>query len=80
MKCLAIVSPPSIYHGCSTPKTFWSEKLAGEKKELFEPVSIKTVESAMLGNIRSSKRVMRVSPTRTSMRFWKSQIKLIFWT
>ena len=41
MKCLAIVSPPSIYHGCSTRKTFWEEKLAGEKKELFEPVSMR---------------------------------------
>ena len=41
MKYLAIVSPPSIYHGCSTRKTFWEEKLAGEKKELFEPVNMR---------------------------------------
>ena len=41
MKFLAIVIPPYIYHGCSTRKTFWEEKLAGEKKELFEPVSMK---------------------------------------
>ena len=23
---LAVVTPPSIYHGCSTQKTFWEEK------------------------------------------------------
>ena len=26
MKLLAVVKPPSIYHGCSTRKTFWEEK------------------------------------------------------
>ena len=41
MKFLAIVSPPSIYHGCSTRKTFWEENLAGEKQDLFEPVSMR---------------------------------------
>ena len=28
MKLLVIVAPPSIYHGCSTRKTFWEEKFA----------------------------------------------------
>ena len=32
MKLLAVVTPPSIYHGCSTPKKFWEEKFTGEKK------------------------------------------------
>ena len=26
MKLLAVVTPPSIYHGLSTWKTFWEEK------------------------------------------------------
>ena len=26
IKLLAVVTPPSIYHGCSTWKTFWEEK------------------------------------------------------
>ena len=26
-KLLAVLTPPSIYHGCSTRKTFWEEKL-----------------------------------------------------
>ena len=26
MKLLSVVTPPSIYHGCSTGKTFWEER------------------------------------------------------
>ena len=26
MNLLVVVTPPSIYHGCSTQKTFWEEK------------------------------------------------------
>ena len=33
MKLLAVVTPPSIYHGCSTRKTFWEENFTG--KEFF---------------------------------------------
>ena len=40
MKFLAVVTPPSIYHGCSTRKTFWEEKFTG-KKDLFESVNMK---------------------------------------
>ena len=29
---LAVVTPRSIYHGCSTRKTFWEEKFTGEEK------------------------------------------------
>ena len=25
MKLLSVVTPPSIYHGCSARKTFWEE-------------------------------------------------------
>ena len=31
MKLLAVVKPPSIYHGCSTRKLFWEEKFTGEE-------------------------------------------------
>ena len=31
MNFLAFVTPPSIYHGCSTWKTLWEEKFAGEE-------------------------------------------------
>ena len=41
MKFLVVVTPPSIYHGCSTRKTFWEEKFTG-KQNLFQSVSMKT--------------------------------------
>ena len=40
MKFLVVVTPPSIYHGCSTWKTFWEEKFTG-KKDLFQSVNMK---------------------------------------
>ena len=33
MNFLAVVTPPSVYHGCSTRKTFWEEKFTD--KEIF---------------------------------------------
>ena len=41
MKFLVFVTPPSIYHGCSTRKTFWEEKFTG-KKDLFLSVNTKS--------------------------------------
>ena len=38
MKLLAVVTPLSIYHGCSTWKTFWEEKFTLGQ---FKPVNIK---------------------------------------
>ena len=32
VKLLAVITPLSIYHGCSTQKTFWEEKFTGEEK------------------------------------------------
>ena len=40
MKFLLVLTPPSIYHGCSTQKTFWEEKFTG-KKDLFQSMNIK---------------------------------------
>ena len=40
MKFLAVVTPPSIYHGCSNRNTFWEEKFTG-KESLFLSVSMK---------------------------------------
>ena len=37
---LEVVTPPSIYHGCSTWKKFWDEKFTGEEK-LFSAVNMK---------------------------------------
>ena len=38
---LLVSTPPSIYHGCSTRKTFWEEKFTGKKQDLFEPVNMR---------------------------------------
>ena len=40
MKSLAVVTPPSIYLGCSAWKTFWEEKFTG-KEILFLSVNMK---------------------------------------
>ena len=40
MKLLAVVTPRSIYHGCSTQKTLWEENFTGEEK-LFSAVNMK---------------------------------------
>ena len=40
MNFLVVVSPPYIYHGCSTWKTFWEEHFTG-KQDLFESVNMK---------------------------------------
>ena len=41
MKFLVVVAPPSIYHGCSTWKTFWEEKFRGKKQGLFVSVNMR---------------------------------------
>ena len=40
MKFLVVVTPPSIYHGCSTRKTFCEENFTG-KKDLFQSMNMK---------------------------------------
>ena len=40
MKFLVVVTPLSIYHGCSTRKTFWEEKFTG-KQDLFQSMNMK---------------------------------------
>ena len=40
MKFLVVVTPPSIYHGCSTRKTFWEEKFTG-KQYFFDSANMK---------------------------------------
>ena len=40
MKFLAVVTPPSIYHGCSTRETFWEERFTG-KEDFFLSMNMK---------------------------------------
>ena len=44
MKFLVVVTPPSIYHGFSTRKTFWEENFTG-KKHLFQSMNMKNCGS-----------------------------------
>ena len=39
MKFLVVVTPPSIYHSCSTRKTFWEENFT-RKQDLFQSVNM----------------------------------------
>ena len=44
IKLLAVVTPPSIYHGFSIQKTFWEKKFTDEEKFTlgeFTPVNMK---------------------------------------
>ena len=53
MKFLVVVTPPSIYHGCSTRKKFWEEKFTGNK-DFFESVSMKNCGQR---NVRKHKEI-----------------------
>ena len=54
MKFLVVVTPPSIYHGCSTRKTFREEKLTGNKQYLF--VSVNMINCGQR-NVRKDKEI-----------------------
>ena len=54
MNLLAVVTPPSIYHGCSTLKTFWEVKFTG-KENLFLAVNMKNCGRH---NVKKDKEVM----------------------
>ena len=53
MKILVVVTPRSIYHGCSTQKTFWEEKFTG-KENLFLAVNMKNCGRC---NVRKHKEI-----------------------
>ena len=40
MKLLAVVTPPSIHHCCSTKETFWEGQFTG-KQDLFQSLNMK---------------------------------------
>ena len=53
MKFLAVVTPPSIYHGCTTRKTFCEEKFTG-KESLFLSVNMQNCDRR---NVRKHKEI-----------------------
>ena len=55
MNLLAIVTPPSIYHGCSTQKMFWEGKFTDEENSTlgeFSAVNMKTCGRQNFGKHR----------------------------
>ena len=55
MKLLSVVTPPYIYHGCSTRKKFWEENFTGE--ENFTLVEFSAVDMKNCGRRNVSKRI-----------------------
>ena len=54
MKFLLVVTPPSIYHGCSTRNKLWEEKCTGWKYDLFESVNTRNCGQR---NVRKHKEI-----------------------
>ena len=54
MKLLAVATPPSIYHVCSTRKKFWEEKFI-DKDNLFLAVNMKNCGRRDVGKQREIK-------------------------
>ena len=67
MKFLAVITPPSIYHGCSTQKTFWEEKFTG-KENLFLAVDMKNCGRR---NVRKHKEIRGSDKYATLDISWK---------
>ena len=53
MKLLAVVTPPSIYHSCSTRKTFWEENFIGEVKFTYGEFSAVNMTNCGRCNVRN---------------------------
>ena len=72
MKILSVVTPPYIYHGCSTQKTFWEEKFISEEN-LFSAVSMKNCGRC---NVRKHKEIKGSDKYVTL----DTSLKLTVWT
>ena len=65
MNILAVLTPPSIYHGCFTWKTLWEERFTGEEKFTlgeFSDVNMKNCGCHNVRNIERSSVVTNMSP------------------
>ena len=57
MKLLAVVTPPYIYHGCSTRKTFWEEKFTGEGKFSLDEFAAVNMKNCLGRNVRKHREI-----------------------
>ena len=68
MDFLVVVTPPSVYHGCSTRKTFWVEKFTG-KKYLFQSVNMKKCGCRKVGKHKEIKGSDKIVTLNISAKF-----------
>ena len=68
MNLLAVVTPPSIYHGCSTQKAFWEEKLTGEEI-VFSSVNMKNCGRRNVRKHREIKGIDKHVTLKISLKF-----------
>ena len=68
MKFLVVVTPPSIYHGCSTQKTFWEETFTG-KKYLFQSVNMKNFGRCKVRKHKEIKGIDKIVTLDVSAKF-----------
>ena len=52
MKLLSVVTPPYIYHSCSTRKTLWEEKFTGGEKFTLGEFSAVNMKNCGCHNVR----------------------------
>ena len=57
MNLLAVVTTPSIYHGCSTRKTFWEGKFTGEENFTIGEFSAVNMKNCHHLNVRRHREI-----------------------
>ena len=57
MKLLEVVTPPAIYHDCSTHKMLWEEKFTGEGNFTLGEFSAVNMKNCGLHNVRKHREI-----------------------
>ena len=68
MKFLVVVTPLSIYHGCSTRKMFWEGRFTG-KKDFFQSVNMKNCGCRKVRNHKEIKGSDKIVTLNVSAKF-----------
>ena len=68
MRFLVVVTPPSIYHGCSTRKMFWEGKFT-DKKDLFLSMNMKNCGRSKVRKHKEIKGSDKCGTLNISMKF-----------
>ena len=68
-----VVTPPSIYHGCSTRKTFWEENFTGKKQYVFVSMNIRNCGKH---NFRKHKEI-KDSDERVTLKVYENMYEIL---